>query len=77
MFPELDLYYADPAQPLVTAGEELDDLNHDLPEVWEKLREPEARHTRLWGRYRTDNIVKHRTDPKILGMMAPEFQCSG
>ena len=30
MFPELDLYYADPAQPLVTAGEELDDLNHDL-----------------------------------------------
>ena len=24
--PRLDLYYADPAQPLTTAGEELDDL---------------------------------------------------
>ena len=30
LFPELDLYYADPAQPLTTAGEELDDLDHDL-----------------------------------------------
>ena len=26
----LDLYYADPAQPLTTAGEELDELDHDL-----------------------------------------------
>ena len=34
MFPRLDLYYADPEQPLTTAGEELDDVNHDLPEVW-------------------------------------------
>ena len=30
MFPGLDLYYADPAQPLTTAGEELDELDHDL-----------------------------------------------
>ena len=29
-FPVLDLYYADPAQPLTTAGEELDELDHDL-----------------------------------------------
>ena len=39
MFPGLDLYYTDPAQPLTTAGEELlddisvEDLNHDLSEV--------------------------------------------
>ena len=30
----LDLYYADPAQPLTTAGEELRDLDHDLSELW-------------------------------------------
>ena len=30
MFPGLDLCYADPAQPLTTAGEELDDLYHYL-----------------------------------------------
>ena len=30
MLPGLDLCYADPAQPLRTAGEELDDLDHDL-----------------------------------------------
>ena len=30
MFPGLDLHYADPAQPLTTAREELDDLDHDL-----------------------------------------------
>ena len=29
----MDLYYAGPAQPLTTAGEELDDLDHDLSEV--------------------------------------------
>ena len=29
MFPGLDLGYADPAQPLATAGEELDDLDHE------------------------------------------------
>ena len=38
MFPGLDLYYADPAQPLTTAGEELDMfIDHDLSdpsEVW-------------------------------------------
>ena len=34
MFPGLDhLYYADPAQPLTTAGEELHDLDRDLSEV--------------------------------------------
>ena len=29
MFPGLDLYYADPAQPLTTVDEELDDIDHD------------------------------------------------
>ena len=29
-FPELHMYYADLAQPLTTAGEEPDDLDHDL-----------------------------------------------
>ena len=33
MFPRLDLYYGDPAQPLATAGEGLDDLDHDLSEL--------------------------------------------
>ena len=33
MFPWSGLYYADPAQSLNTAGEELDDLDHDLYEV--------------------------------------------
>ena len=30
MYPGLDLLYADPAQPLTTAGEELDNLDHDM-----------------------------------------------
>ena len=31
MFSGLDLYYVDPAQPpTTTAGEQLDDLDHDL-----------------------------------------------
>ena len=34
MFPGFDLYYTDPAQPLIYAREELDGLDHDLPEVW-------------------------------------------
>ena len=29
IFPGLELYYTDPAQPLKTTGEELDDLDHD------------------------------------------------
>ena len=33
MFPGLNLYYAHPAQPLTTAGEELDDLDHDLSDL--------------------------------------------
>ena len=33
IFLEYDLYCANPAQPLTTAGEELDDLDHDLSEV--------------------------------------------
>ena len=33
MFPGLDLYYADPAQPLTAAGEELDDPDHDLSDL--------------------------------------------
>ena len=30
MYPGLDLYFADPAQPLTTVREELDNLDHDL-----------------------------------------------
>ena len=30
MFPGLDLYYTDPAQHLITAGWDRDDLDHDL-----------------------------------------------
>ena len=33
MVPELDPYYAEHAQPLTTAGEELDDLDHDLSDL--------------------------------------------
>ena len=33
MFPGVGLYYADPAQPLATAGEETDDLEHDLSDA--------------------------------------------
>ena len=30
MFPGLDLYCAHPAQPLTTAGEEIEHLDHDV-----------------------------------------------
>ena len=33
MSPGLDLYYEDSAQPLTTAGEELDNLDNDLSEL--------------------------------------------
>ena len=33
MFSELDMYRTDPAQHPTTAGEELDDLHHDLTQV--------------------------------------------
>ena len=33
VFPAFDLYYADPAQPLTTAGEKLHDLDNDLSSV--------------------------------------------
>ena len=41
MFPGLDLYYTDPAQNLTTARQKLDDLDHDLSnlyEVWKRSR---------------------------------------
>ena len=34
MLSGLDLYYADPGQPLATAGEELDHLDHDLSDLY-------------------------------------------
>ena len=34
MFPELDLYYTDPAQLLASPGEELHHLDHDLFDVF-------------------------------------------
>ena len=33
MLPGLDLYFADRAQPLTRAGEELDDLDRDLSDL--------------------------------------------
>ena len=33
MFPGLELYYIDPAQHLVTAGEDLYDLDRDLSDL--------------------------------------------
>ena len=38
MFPGLDLYYTDPAQPFTTAGEELDDLDNDLSDLSARRR---------------------------------------
>ena len=35
MFAAFDLYYVDPALPLTTAGEEADDLDHDLYDLSE------------------------------------------
>ena len=37
MLPGLDLYCADPTQPLTTGGEKLDDLDHDLEKVTKKM----------------------------------------
>ena len=34
MFPGLDLYCADTAQPFITAREELDGLDHDLSDLF-------------------------------------------
>ena len=34
-FAGLDRYYADPAQPLTMAGEELDGLDHDISDLSE------------------------------------------
>ena len=42
MFPGFDLYYADPAQPFITAREEQDGLYHDLPKVWSIVPGPQA-----------------------------------
>ena len=33
MIPGLDLYHAHPAKPLTTAGEELDDLYHNISDL--------------------------------------------
>ena len=38
MRPGLDLYYADPAQSLTAAGDELDHLDHELSELCKVLR---------------------------------------
>ena len=35
MLPGLDLYHADPAQPVTTASEEPEDLDHDLSDLSE------------------------------------------
>ena len=56
MFPGLGLYYADPAQPLSTAGEELDDLydlDHDLSDLSEVCNSQQC------GRAAAQTAVKH------------------
>ena len=37
MLPGLDLYYTDPAQPLLTAAQDEDDLDHDMSDVCDLL----------------------------------------
>ena len=37
MFPGLDLYYADPAQPLTTSCEEPDDLDRDRSDLVQRF----------------------------------------
>ena len=37
MFPGLDLYYEDPAQHLITAGQAIDDLDRDLCDLSEDV----------------------------------------
>ena len=48
MFPGVDLYLADPAQPLTTAGEELDDLD-DLSEEGNICRQIPSPWHGIWG----------------------------
>ena len=33
MFPELDLHYTDPAQHIITVGQDLNDLDHDRSDL--------------------------------------------
>ena len=53
MFSELDMYYVDPARPLTTAGEQPDDLDHDLSDLsnlsevcisWRTFVKPNPKH---------------------------------
>ena len=46
MCPGLDLYHqhAEPAQSLITAGEEVDDLDHDLSDLSKELELDEVDH---------------------------------
>ena len=46
IFPGLDLFHADPAQPLTTVGQELDDRDHDTPDLSEELKSPSL--TVIW-----------------------------
>ena len=55
MFPGLDLYYADPAQPLTTAGEELDYLDHDLSHL--SVRRMKSGHKQSATRRRRENAI--------------------
>ena len=56
MFSGLDVYYADPAQPLTTAGEELDYLDDDLSKV-SHLSHRGVKSYHFFGRY----LWFHRT----------------
>ena len=43
MFHGLGLYYADPAHKITTAGEEIDDLEHDLSDLSEVRKHSQKR----------------------------------
>ena len=47
MFPGLDLYHADPAQPLTKAGAELHDFDHDLSDLSDQSV-PSVNFTKSW-----------------------------
>ena len=56
----MDLYYADLAQPLTTAGEELDDLDHDLSDLSEKILHWELIAGRADIRYSMYRLLKQK-----------------
>ena len=55
-FSVLDLHYADPAQPLATAGGELDDLDRDLSDLSDL-----SYLSGVWNNPISTSCIKHKT----------------